>query len=195
MSTTLAPKLWTEDLESHRRDVRGAILDAAAALVAEHGLASVTMSDLAKSAGIGRATLYKYFSDVNAVFAAWHERSVASHLAELLAAHARPGTPAARLEAILETYARLAHAHHGSELVALMSGGEHVARSYAKLTELIAEVIAEGAAAGELRDDVTPAELASFSIHALGAAASAPSRAAVRRLVAVTLTGLRRAKR
>lgn len=189
------PKIWTADLESHRRDVRGAILDAAGALVAERGLASVTMSDLATSAGIGRATLYKYFSDVNAVFVAWHERSVASHLAELEAAHARSGTPAARLEAILETYAGLAHADHGSELVALMRGGEHLARGFAKLKELVADVIAKGAAGGELRDDIAPAELASFCIHALGAAGSAPSRAAVRRLVGVTLAGLRRTKR
>jgi AcrR family transcriptional regulator len=191
----LSPKIWTDDIESHRRDVRDAILDAAGTLVAERGLASVTMSDLATSAGIARATLYKYFSELNAVFVAWHERSVASHLTELEAAHARPGTPAVRLEAILETYARLAHADHGSELVALMSGGEHLARGFVKLKELVAEVIAQGAAAGELRDDVPPAELASFCIHALGAAGSAPSKAAVRRLVVVTIAGLRRAKR
>ncbi len=188
----MPPKLWTDDLKSHRLDVRDAILDAAGALVAERGLASVTMSELAKSAGIGRATLYKYFSDVNAVFVAWHERSVASHLTELEAAHARPGIPTVRLEAILETYARLAHADHGSELVALMSGAEHLARGFVKLKELVADVIAQGAAAGQLRDDVAPAELASFCIHALGAAGSAPSRAAVRRLVVVTLGALRR---
>jgi hypothetical protein len=76
-----------------------------------------------------------------------------------------------------------------------MSGGEHLARGFVKLKELVAEVIAQGAAAGELRDDVPPAELASFCIHALGAAGSAPSKAAVRRLVVVTIAGLRRAKR
>ena len=191
----MAPKIWTDDIESHRRDVRDAILDAAGALVAERGLASVTMSDLAASAGIGRATLYKYFNEVNAVFVAWHERTVANHLSELEAAYARPGTPAARLEAILETYAEMAHANRRSELVSLMSGGENLAQGYAKLKELVAEVIAAGVAAGGLRDDVAPAELASFCIHALGAAGSAPSKAAVRRLVMVTLAALQRAKR
>ncbi|MGI9077433.1 MAG: TetR/AcrR family transcriptional regulator, partial [Gemmatimonadaceae bacterium] len=54
------PKLWNETIEAHRRAVRDATLNATAALVAEHGLASVTMSQIARETGIGRATLYKY---------------------------------------------------------------------------------------------------------------------------------------
>jgi AcrR family transcriptional regulator len=46
---------------------RKAILDTTAALVAEGGLLSVTMSRIAEEAGIGRATLYKYFPDVEAI--------------------------------------------------------------------------------------------------------------------------------
>ena len=68
------PKLWSETIEAHRRDVRGAILDTTAELVAEHGLLSVTMSQNAEATGIGRATLYKYFSDVEAILVARHER-------------------------------------------------------------------------------------------------------------------------
>ena len=40
------PKLWTETIEEHRRTVHDATLDATAALVREHGLASVTMLSL-----------------------------------------------------------------------------------------------------------------------------------------------------
>ena len=47
---------WNETIEAHRREVRGAILDATAALVNKHGLLSVTMSRIAQEAGIGRAT-------------------------------------------------------------------------------------------------------------------------------------------
>lgn len=50
------PKLWNQTIEAHRRDVHDAILDTAAALVAEHGLRSVTMSQIAEQTGIGRAT-------------------------------------------------------------------------------------------------------------------------------------------
>lgn len=47
-----------------------------------------------------------------------------------------------------------------------------------------------GARSGSLRDDVAPVELASYCLHALGAAGSMPSRAAVHRLVAITLAGV-----
>jgi hypothetical protein len=51
--------------------------------------------------------------------------------------------------------------------------------------------VAEGAETGDLRDDVAPDELAGYCLHALAAASSLPSKAAVRRLVTVTLAGLR----
>jgi hypothetical protein len=44
---------------------------------------------------------------------------------------------------------------------------------------------------GDIQDDVSPAELATYCVHALTAARSLPSRTAVRRLVEVTLAGLR----
>src|SRR5262245_8068886 len=77
--TDAMPKLWTETIETHRREVRDAILDTAAALVADRGLRSVTMSQVAEETGIGRATLYKYFPGVEAILLAWHERQVTGH--------------------------------------------------------------------------------------------------------------------
>jgi AcrR family transcriptional regulator len=63
---------------------RDAILDTTAALVAKHGLASVTMTQIAEETGVGRATLYKYFPDVDAILAAWHERHVTRNLEHLV---------------------------------------------------------------------------------------------------------------
>jgi len=50
--------------------------------------------------------------------------------------------------------------------------------------------VAEGAKAGDVRHDVSPEELAKFCLHAPTAAGSPSSKAAVQRLVAVTLAGL-----
>src|SRR6266566_8124543 len=102
------PKLWTETIEEHRRAVREATLDTTAALVAEHGLASVTMSRIAEETGIGRATLYKYFPDVEAILVAWHERQINRHLDYLAEVRDRAGAPGGRLQAVLEAYAHLA---------------------------------------------------------------------------------------
>jgi hypothetical protein len=48
-----------------------------------------------------------------------------------------------------------------------------------------------GAQTGEIRADIAPGELAGYCLHALTAAGSLPSEAAVRRLLAVTMSGLR----
>ena len=191
--TEVVPKLWTETIEAHRREVRDAILHTAAALVAEHGLHAVTMSQIAEGTGIGRATLYKYFPDLEAILVAWHERHVAGHLEHLAEVRDRAGEAGERLEAVLEAYALMSHhrERHGTELAALLHRGEHVARARQQLSDLIRDLLTEAAGTGDVRDDVAPDELASYCLHALGAASSLPSEAAVRRLVTVTLAGLR----
>ncbi|MGP3924906.1 TetR/AcrR family transcriptional regulator [Streptomyces sp. 8N616] len=187
------PKLWNETIEAHRNAVRDAIMETTGALVTEHGLTSVTMSQIAEKAGIGRATLYKYFPDVEAILDAWHQRHVTGHLEQLAQIRDQPGAAAERLRAVLEAYALISYhrEHHGAELSALLHRGENVVRAQQQLLELIRDLLAEVAETGELRDDVAPEELASYCLHALTAAGSLRSKAAVQRLVVVTLAGLR----
>src|SRR5260370_24033510 len=185
-------KLWNKTIEAHRQAVHEATLNTAAVLVAKHGLRSVTMSQIAEETGIGRATLYKYFPDVEAILIAWHERHVADHLQQFTELRDQAGATAfARLEAVLEAFALIQHEHHGTELAALLHRGEHIARAQQQLTDFIAGLLAEGTATGDIRADVAPGELASYCLYALTAAGSHPSDEAVRRLVAVTLAGLR----
>ena len=188
----MVPNLWKETMEAHRRAVRDAILDTTWALVAEHGLTSVTMSQIAEKTGIGRATLYKYFPDVETILVAWHQRHVAGHLEHLAALRDQAGDAGERLEAVLEAYALICYQreHHGTELGALLHRGEHVARAQQQLIDVIRDLLNEVAETGDLRDDVAPDELATYCLHALTAAGSLPSEAAVRRLVSVTLAGL-----
>lgn len=185
------PRLWNETVEEHRREVGGAILDATAELVAEQGLRAVTMSRIAEKAGIGRATLYKYFPDVEAILFAWHERQISDHLQHLTKIGHGAGSPAERLEAVLKEFAQVSRQSHGTELAALLHRGEHVADAQQHLSRFLQHLIAEGARSGEFRDDVAPAELANFCLHSLTAAAGLPSQDALRRLVAVTMSGLR----
>ena len=190
----LVPKLWNETIEEHRRAVRQATLDTTAALVAEHGLRSVTMSEIAGATGIGRATLYKYFPDVEAILVAWHERQVAEHLDQLAEVRDQAGHAGERLQAVLEAYALIVHEHHGNELAALLHRGAHVARAKQQLRDFVRDLLREAAASGEVRDDVAPEELASYCLHAVTAASTLPSKAAVRRLVTIILAGLQPAR-
>jgi AcrR family transcriptional regulator len=187
------PKLWTETIDAHRAAVRDAALDAMATLVAERGLVALTMSQIAEQAGIGRATLYKYFPDAQAVLTAWHERQITAHLDQLSAA-ADPATPAVeRLRAVLHTYAHIQHhsaRHYGGELATLLHRSEHVDHAQQRLRGFVQNLIAEAAQDGDLRDDVATDELAAYCLHALTAAGAVPSPDAVHRLVAVTLAGL-----
>ena len=192
MYTKVMPRLWNETIEAHRREVRDAILDTTWALVVEHGLLSVSMSQIAEKTGIGRATLYKYFPDVESILLAWHERHVSGHLEHLAEVRDRSGDARERLEAVLEAYALIQYNHEerGTELGTLLHRGEHVARAQQRLHEMIRDLLTEGAETGHVRDDVAPDELAGYCLHALAAAGSLSSESAVRRLVRVTLTGL-----
>ena len=187
------PKLWNQTIETHRREVREAILETTVALVGEHGLRSVTMSQIAEETGIGRATLYKYFPGVEAILHAWHECQIIGHLDYLAEVRDQAGDSRERLEAVLEAYALISHesrGHHDTELAALMHRGGQVARAEKQLRRMIRDLMTEGQESGDVRGDVTPDELVSYCLHALTAASGLPSKAAVRRLVAVTLAGL-----
>lgn len=186
------PKIWNETIAAHRDAVRDATLDATAALVAEHGLTGVTMSQIAKESGIGRATLYKYFPDIESILAAWHERHIAGHLRHLAEISEQAEDPGHRLKAVLRVYATISQEHQDqSELASLLHQGEHAMRAQQHLREFVTALITEAAKHGEVRDDIPPAELATYCLHALTAASSAPGKAALDRLLAVTLGALR----
>ena len=188
------PKLWTETIESHRREVRDAILDTTAALVAEHGLLAVTMSQIAERTGIGRATLYKYFPDVEAILLAWHDREIGVHIQYLAKARDQADDAGTRLEAVLEAYALLSHhpqGHQDSSVAAVLHRQERFARAQDEVQQMIRDLLVVAVKTGEVRGDVPPDELASYCVHALGGGGAQRSKAAVRRLVSVTMDALR----
>lgn len=185
------PTLWSDTVETHRREVRDAIIDTTAALVAEHGLRSVTMSQIAEETGIGRATLYKYFPDVEAILVAWHEGKIAGHLGRLAEVRDEADDPMGRLEAVLEAYALIQHEHPDTEMAALLHRGEHVARAQQHLDDFVRGLLVEAAQTGHVRDDVAQDALVRYCLHALTAAAGLPSEDSVRQLVAITVDGLR----
>jgi AcrR family transcriptional regulator len=187
------PRIWSQTIEAHRDAVREATINATAALVAAHGLTGVTMSQIAKDTGIGRATLYKYFPDVESILRAWHERQIDQHLKELLQIRHQTTGAAERLEAVLTAYAKaISHRRtHDDGLAGMLHSGEHVAAAHQRLREFLRDLIADAAAAGAVRQDIPADELTLYCLYALAAAVGLHDPAAVERLVRTTLTGLR----
>jgi AcrR family transcriptional regulator len=184
--------LWTETVETHRQEVREAILDATGSLVQSRGLLAVTMSDIAEATGIGRATLYKYFTDVEMILSAWHQRHVEAHLAELERIQQRIADPVARLQAVLGRYAdicRKRRRHGDDELAAVLHRSAQVRKSQRQLLGLVSGLVADAAEAGAVRPDVPAEELASYCVHAL-AAAGGSSTTAIDRLLDLVWTGI-----
>ena len=185
----VVPRIWSDTIDSHRQAVRSAVLDATAELVSRDGVRGVTMAGIAEVAGIGRATLYKYFPDLDAILLAWHERHVTIRLERLTEIVRDGDDPLEGLRAVLEAYAF--SERHTAELPEL-HGAAHASEARQQLLGFVRDLVSEGVAAGRLRDDVPAAELAGYCLHALAAARTLRSRDAVQRLVGVTMAGLTR---
>ncbi|MBX3233539.1 MAG: TetR/AcrR family transcriptional regulator [Labilithrix sp.] len=186
----MPPKLWSATIDEHRHDVTAAILDATAVLAHELGIRKVTMSLVAERAGIGRATLYKYFPDVESILLAWHEREVSHHVEQLAKLRDSDSDVFERLRAVFERVAQ-GRRDHGGDLAAMLHRGAHMHRAHDAVRTLIRDLLVSGIGSGRIRSDVPPDELASFCVHALSAANGVPSKGAVRRLITVTLDALR----
>ena len=187
------PQLWAQTVAAHRAEVREAILDAAGELVRRRGLLAISMSEIAAAADIGRPTLYKYFADVDHVVAAWHERQVGAHLAELAAVRDQPGDSGDRLRAVCLAYGRICHQrrqHGEAGLSAALHRHQSIDESQAQLVGIFADLISEAADADAVRRDVPPGELAVYCLSALEAGRIAATQPALDRLVELVWTSL-----
>jgi AcrR family transcriptional regulator len=77
------------------------ILDAARALVLKHGLRGTSMEAIARQAGVAKPTLYAYYPDKPAVFAALLERLIGAWRAEFVTALRGDGDVVQRIAAAM----------------------------------------------------------------------------------------------
>lgn len=166
---------WKDAVAAHKARYRRRIVDAAVELAGQEGVAALTMAGLAQRAGIGRATLYKYFPDVEHVLLAHVENEIggfAAHLDEVLATEPEP---VRRLRAYVEaTLGYLAGEGHRAGSTPFAAGGlspaveatllEHLATLHQPLETLLAE----GVAAGVFRAGLDPALHAGLVFAVLG---------------------------
>lgn len=183
------PKLWNDSIESHRSAVIGAIMDKTAELAATEGPTNLTMARIAQETGIGRATLYKYFGDIESILVAWHQRQIGAHMARLHQLRHEQQSPLQAIEAVLLTYGEMTHKQHSHALRGLLHAMPHVRHSHEHLRAFVARLIDEAAAAGEIETDLPAAELAAFALAAVEAD-FASSTSGLKRLVGMIVRGL-----
>jgi AcrR family transcriptional regulator len=183
------PKLWHDTIEAHRNAVADAIMDRTAAIAAAEGIHALTMARIAQESGIGRATLYKYFKDVEDILVSWHRRQISSHLEDLEQVRSRHASPLTALEAVLLAYAGHTSHRHDVSLGQLLHGMPHVGEAHRHLQDFVAGLIGEATKAGELTTTSSSAERARYALAAMQAASS-HSRAELARLVTMVLRGL-----
>jgi AcrR family transcriptional regulator len=149
---------------------RARILDAAAALFAARGFEAVTMSEVARAAGVARATVFNHFGSKRALVEAITEGVVdyyAGMLERALACEGRstPALARALFEQMGLGIQEFHRFHQGifREIMKLQVGleeGGAVARAHERSQERLERLLARGQQRGELSRDFTPTELA-----------------------------------
>jgi AcrR family transcriptional regulator len=91
------PRIRAASIDEHKALSRRAMLDAARVLIAEAGTAEVPLAEVALSAGVGRTTLYEYFTDRDDLIASLVEEELPGVIEDLLGAGSMGGSAAERL--------------------------------------------------------------------------------------------------
>ena len=119
------PKIIGESLASHREITRSRLFEALGSLMAEQSFESITMSQIAERAGVGRTAVYNHFADKEVLLLAYM-REVTSEFARVLTQRleAEPD-PLMRLRIYIRSHLQMVGRYHvkaGMGLRRQMSG-------------------------------------------------------------------------
>jgi TetR/AcrR family fatty acid metabolism transcriptional regulator len=187
-------------------DKRERILDAAVRVFARKGFHATRVSEVAKAAGVADGTIYLYFESKEHLLVSLFEDRVGRLLTYLETELPKVATASHRLQRIIELQLGLLDGERDlAEVVTIILRQstklmkEHAAPKFNAYLDVIARVIDEGQATGELRADVSP-HLAARALFgaldaiamtwALGKAEHGGLLRASGQLVEITLRGL-----
>lgn len=176
------PKIWGETVADHKDRLRATIVESTVALVAERGRADVSMSAVAERVGIGRATLYNYFPDVDQILATYVVGQYDRQHAVLDERLADVDDPLEELRISLELvigYFATAE-HRDASPIGIDTFGpgsqERVDDAQRAFRDRLAVLLARATAAGLIRDDLDPGFAADALNHLLAAGREAAMR-------------------
>jgi AcrR family transcriptional regulator len=149
------PYRRTSAVQTRLDSRRAALLDAAVALLREHGYAGCTVAAVAARAGIAAGSVYQHFGSKSELAVELFRSVVEREVAAVAAVAAAPGPLAERVVGVVETFAgralkspRLAYALLAEPVDAAVDTERLVFRR--AFRDVFAGLVAEGVASGEL---------------------------------------------
>ena len=94
------PRIRATSIDEHKALTRSALLDSAKVLISDAGTAEIPLGEIALAAGVGRTTLYDYFTDRDDLIATLVEEELPGVVEGLIAAAPHTGSAGERLAAL-----------------------------------------------------------------------------------------------
>jgi AcrR family transcriptional regulator len=132
------PRISAATNAAQRADTQRRILTAFGELLFTHGLPGLTMTDVARHAGVGRTAVYNYYADIEELLIAYALDETERFLAELRDALAAVDNPVERLALYVRTQVEDLSRRHlppGPAMAAVLSPS-----SFAKLSDHVGEL-------------------------------------------------------
>lgn len=174
MNDYTAGKDWKLDRERH-------ILESAFRLFSEKGIESVTMPEVAKASGVGRATLYRYFAsklDLVVAIGTWKWNEYIAHHDAFVPLETHDSMTGAQylrfyLDSFLDLYRNhrdiLRFNYNFNSYLQHESGTEAQRQPYLQMVGILHErfhrLCERGRRDGTLRDDISETSMFSSSFH------------------------------
>ena len=154
------PKIIGESLASHRELTRTRLFEALGSLMGEQSFESITMSQIAERAGVGRTAVYNHFADKEVLLLAYM-REVTSEFARVLKQRleAEPD-PLVRLRIYIRSHLQMIGRYHvkaGMGLRRQMSGqgASHLHDHAGLVGEVLIGILDEAMECGQIAEQNT----------------------------------------
>lgn len=151
-------------MEARRPYDIDSVTDVAFVIFAERGFDAASMEDVARAAGITKASIYHHVASKEALLARGLDRALSALFGVLEQPEAKTGTPRARLTAIVLRVAEITMSMRAEVSVLFRVRGNSATERDAMerrrtFDARIGELVREAQAAGEVRNDIDPALL------------------------------------
>jgi AcrR family transcriptional regulator len=155
------PRITAASNAAQRAETQRRILTAFGELLFTHGLPGLTMTDVARHAGVGRTAVYNYYADMEQLLIAYALDETERFLGDLRSSLAELDNPVDRLalyvRAQVEDLSRR-HLPPGPAMAAVLSPASFakLADHVSELNLLLEDILRDGVAAGYLPDADVP---------------------------------------